>query len=136
MNCDRCKEVIPEDEKFEYMGQTLCEDCYIEAIEPPRTCDVTAVYSAKVARRMAGQEGTDGLTELQKDIYNYVKNEGPVTHEQIMKKFKLAKWQLDKQFATLRHCELLRGFRQDGQIFVKVWEAGDPGEMKIDEERC
>ncbi len=131
MICARCRENIPEGEQFEHMGQVLCEDCYIEAIEPPRTCDVTAVYSAKVARRMAGQTGTDGLTELQKDIYNYVKAEGPVTHEQIMKKFKLAKWQLEKQFAVLRHCELLRGFREGGQVYVTVWEEGGPGELKM-----
>jgi len=132
--CERCKDTIPDGEQFEHMGQTLCEDCYIEAIEPPRTCDVTAVYSAKLARKAAGHEGTDGLTELQKDIYNFVKSEGPVTHEQIMKKFMLPKWQLEKQFATLRHCELLRGFRKDGKVFVAVWEDGTPGELKLDEQ--
>ncbi|PKM80736.1 MAG: hypothetical protein CVU89_12435 [Firmicutes bacterium HGW-Firmicutes-14] len=130
MICERCKDEIPEEEKFEHMGQILCEDCYIEAIEPPRTCDVTAVYSAKIARKMAGQEGTDGLTELQKDIYNYVRDDGPVTHDQIMKRFKLAKWQLEKQFAVLRHCELLRGFKDGNQVFITIWEEGSPGELK------
>ena len=133
MICERCEEEIPEGEKCEHMGQVLCEDCYIEAIEPPRTCDVAAVYSAKLARKMAGQEGTDGLTDLQKDIYNYIKQEGPVTHEQIMKKYSLAKWQLEKNFATLRHCELVRGFREKGTVFVKIWEPGDPGEMDMGE---
>lgn len=131
MICDMCKDEIPEGDEYQHMGKTLCEDCYIEVIEPPRTCDVTAVYSAKLARKLAGQEGTEGLTELQQDIYNYIKAEGPVTHEQIMKKFQLAKWQLEKNFATLRHCELVRGFREKGQIFVKVWEDGDPGELKM-----
>ena len=131
MICERCKDEIPDGEQFEHMGQVLCEDCYIEAIEPPRTCDVTAVYSAKLARKIAGQEGTEGLTELQKDIYNFIKNEGPVTHEQIMKKFSLAKWQLEKNFATLRHCELVRGYRENGIIFVTIWAAGGPGELKI-----
>lgn len=131
MNCQRCTEQIPEGEQFEHLGQILCEDCYIGAIEPPRTCDVAAVYNAKLARKMAGHEGTEGLTDLQKDIYNYIKAEAPVTHEQIMKKFSLAKWELEKNFATLRHCELVRGFRDKGQVFVKVWEVGSPGELKI-----
>lgn len=131
MICARCEDEIPDGEQCEHMGQILCEDCYIEAIEPPRTCDVTAVYSAKLARKMAGQEGTEGLTELQKDIYEFIKDEGPVTHEQIMRKFSLAKWQLEKKFATLRHCELVRGFRENGTIFVKIWEEGDPGELEI-----
>lgn len=129
MICQRCKDEIPDGEQYEHMGQVLCEDCYIEAIEPPRTCDVAAVYSAKVSRRMAGQEGTDGLSDLQKDIYNFVKENGNVTHEQIMKRFMLPKWQLEKNFATLRHCELLRGFREGGQVYVTVWEKGTPGEL-------
>lgn len=133
MNCQRCKDEIPEGEQFEHMGQVLCEDCYIEAIEPPRTCDVTAVYSAKLSRKLAGQQGTDGLTELQKDIYEFIKKEGPVTHEQIMNKFQLAKWQLEKNFATLRHCELVRGFRENGRIFVTIWEEGTPGQLTIEE---
>lgn len=131
MICERCQEEIPAGEQCEHMGQVLCEDCYIEAIEPPRTCDVTAVYSAKLSRQMAGQTGTDGLTELQRDIYNYIKDEGPVTHEQIMRKFSLAKWQLEKNFATLRHCELIRGYRENGNVFVTVWQEGGPGELKI-----
>ena len=134
MICERCKDEILEGEQCEHMGQTLCEDCYIEAIEPPRTCDVTAVYSAKVARKMAGHEGTDGLTELQKDIYNYIKSDGPVTHEQMMRKFSLAKWQLEKNFATLRHCELVRGFRENGQIYVTVWEHKAQGEKELDDQ--
>lgn len=133
MICQRCREEIPEGEHFEHMGQTLCEDCYIEAIEPPRTCDVAAVYGAKLARRMAGQEGTEGLTGLQSDIYNYVKESGPVTHEQIARRYNLPKWQLEKNFATLRHCELLRGFREKGQIYVTVWEKGGPGELGMEE---
>ena len=133
MICERCKDDLPEEEKYEHMGQVLCEDCYIEAIEPPRNCDVTAVYSAKMARKAAGQTGTDGLTELQSEIFNFIKTEGPVTHEQIATKLKLAKWQLEKNFATLRHCELVSAFRKDGQVFVRVWQEGGPGELKLEE---
>ncbi len=131
MICKQCNNEIPEGEQMQYAGQIICEDCYVEMIEPPRTCDVAAVYSAKQARKMAGHEGTDGLTELQKDIYNFINTEGPVTHAQIMQKFGLSKLQLDKLFATLRHCELVRGFRDNGQIFITIWEKGGPGEMNL-----
>ena len=131
MICARCKEEIPQGEEMNHMGQSLCEDCYIEAIEPPRTCDVTAVYSAKLARKQAGQEGTDGLTELQKEIYEYVKATGKVTPETLAQKFKLPKWQLEKQFATLRHCELLRGTKIDGVIYILVMEEGGPGTLDM-----
>ena len=131
MVCQKCNATIPAGEEVKYRGQTLCEDCYVEALEPPRSCDVAAVYSAKSARKAAGQEGTDGLTDLQKALYNYVQAEGPVTHEQVMQKLNISRLQLEKNFAVLRHCELLRAFRENGQVFITVWTAGGPGEMQL-----
>ncbi|HWR43403.1 hypothetical protein [Sporomusa sp.] len=133
MICQNCKTEIPANEESKYRGQILCEDCYIEMLEPPRSCDVAAVYSAKSARKAAGQEGTDGLTDLQKNIYDYVKKQGPVTHDQVMQHLSLSRLQLDKNFAILRHCELLRAFRENDQVFVTVWTEGGPGELKIND---
>lgn len=133
MICDKCQDNIPEGEQYQHLGKTLCEDCYIEVIEPPRTCDVTAVYSAKLARKMAGQVGTEGLLDIQKNIYDFIKSEGPVTHEQIMKKFGLAKWELEKHFATLRHCELVRAYKEAGKVLVTIWQEGGPGELQIED---
>lgn len=130
MICARCQEEIPEGEEMNYMGQSLCEDCYVEVIDPPRTCDVAAVYSAKLARKQAGQEGTEGLTELQKEIFEYVKLNGKVTLETLAKKLQLTKWQLEKQFTTLRHCELLKGTKIDGVVYIMVMEGG-PGTINI-----
>lgn len=131
MICPKCNSEIPTDEAIKFRGQTICEDCYVELLEPPRSCDVAAVHSAKVSRRAAGQEGTDGLTDLQKDIYNYIKAEGPVTHDQVLQKLGLSRLQLDKNFAILRHCELLRAFRENGQVLLTIWTEGGPGEMII-----
>ena len=130
MICPRCQEEIPKGDEKEHMGQTLCEDCYVEAIDPPRTCDVAAVHSAKLARKQAGQVGTEGLTEQQKEIYDYVKANGKVTPEDLAKRFQLKQWQLEKQIATLRHCELLKGAMIDGVKYIVVMEGG-PGTLKI-----
>ncbi|KNZ69497.1 hypothetical protein Tfer_1940 [Thermincola ferriacetica] len=123
MKCSRCGDMIPEGESYDFYGQTLCEDCYIGAIEPPRSCDVAAVHSAKKSRAIAGQTGTEGLTELQKDIYNYVRRQGKVTKPELAKKFKLAEWELDKQFAVLRHCELLKGRKEGDKIYLVPFDA-------------
>ncbi|MHB9095669.1 MAG: hypothetical protein ACYC21_13460 [Eubacteriales bacterium] len=80
---------------------------------------------------MAGHEGTDGLTELQRDIYNFIKDSGPVTREQIGRRFNLPQWQLEKNFATLRHCELVRGYRKNGEVHITLWEKGVPGELEM-----
>ena len=128
MICSQCNTPIADGEEIMHREQLLCEDCYIERLEPPKTCDVAAVHSAKMARKLAGQEGTDGLTEPQKAVYNYVQAAGPVTHQQIMDQLQLSRPQLDKIFSTLRHCELLRGFRQEGQVYVTLWGQGGNGE--------
>lgn len=130
MICVKCQDVIPKGEEMNHMGQILCEDCYVEAVEPPRTCDVAAVYSAKMSRKMAGQTGTDGLTQLQKDIYEYVKEKGKVTPEEVAKNFNLSAGELQRQFTTLRHCELLKGTRIDGVIYMLVMDGG-PGTVDI-----
>ncbi len=133
MICTKCNAEIPEGEQCLHRGQLLCEDCYVEMLEPPRTCDVAAVHSAKTSRKIAGQEGTDGLTELQKEFYHYVKAEGPVTAEQIMNKLNLTKLQMEKNFAILRHCELVHGFRENGQIFIKIWEKDTLGRLNSED---
>lgn len=130
MICAKCQEVIPEGEEMNHMGQTLCEDCYVEAVEPPRTCDVAAVYSAKLSRKLAGQTGTEGLTQLQKDIYEFVKEKGKVTPEEVAKNFNLSAQELQRQFTTLRHCELLKGTRIDGAIYMLLMEGG-PGTVDM-----
>ncbi len=130
MNCTRCQEEIPQGEEMNYMGQILCEDCYVEAVSLPKTCDVAAVYSAKLARKQAGQKGTDGLTELQKKIYEYVKVNGRVTPEALAKEFQLSVSQLQREFTTLRHCELLKGTKLDGIVYIFIMEGG-PGSIDI-----
>ena len=130
MICKKCKEEIPQGEDMNYMGQLLCEDCYIDAISLPKTCDVAAVYSAKLSRKLAGQKGTDGLTELQKEIYEYVKVNGKVTTEALMKKFQLSETEMRRVYTPLRHCELLKGTVIDGTLYILIMEGG-PGSINI-----
>ncbi|KJS15590.1 MAG: hypothetical protein VR69_12350 [Peptococcaceae bacterium BRH_c4b] len=121
MICHRCKEEIaPDDDTFDYYGKTLCEDCYIGAVQPPKTCDPTAVSSAMSTRAMLGHSGTQGLTPLQKRIYEFIKEKGKVTREEIQSNFDLPPWELEKQFAILRHCELVRGFKEENNIFITL----------------
>lgn len=131
MFCAKCQELIPEGDEMNYMGKVLCEDCYVDAISLPKTCDVAAVYSAKLARNQAGHKGTDGLTELQKEIYEYVKdNGGKVTFESLMKIFHLSEPDMVRVFAPLRHCELLKGTVINGVAYCLIMEGG-PGSIGI-----
>ena len=43
MNCDKCGSEMKNGEETEHHGQLLCEDCYMDALSPARTCDPWAV---------------------------------------------------------------------------------------------
>ncbi|TYO97351.1 hypothetical protein [Desulfallas thermosapovorans] len=118
MICAKCQEEIPAGEEMQLHGQTLCEDCFIIAVQPPKTCDVAAVHSAVTHRKQLGQTGTEGLTELQKKIYEFVKEKGKVTRPEIARHFDLKDWELERNFTVLRHCELLKGTKVDNTIYI------------------
>ncbi|WP_018086972.1 hypothetical protein [Desulfurispora thermophila] len=126
MQCQHCQAEIPAGEDhFDYYGKTLCEDCYVSAVQPPRPCDPTAVSSALATRQMLRQTGTQGLTALQQDIYNYIKEKGSVTKQQLYEYFNLAPAELEKQFAVLRHCNLVRGYKEGNNIFLTLMNKGE-----------
>src|SRR5680860_169076 len=113
MNCERCNILIPEGESYSHRGKTYCEDCYIGVLKPPKTCDVAAVHSAKTHREKLGLKGTEGLTNLQKDIYFYIKDHEKAPKQELTDYFKLPVWELENQFAILRHCELVKGQKRE-----------------------
>jgi predicted HTH transcriptional regulator len=119
--CERCKDTIASGEEFNFRGQTLCEDCYIGAIQPPKTCDVAAVHAAKKHREATGQTGVEGLSELQKKIYHYIENNDKVTKEQLATAMKIPPWELEKQFAVLRHCELVKGKKDGNNVYLVLF---------------
>lgn len=43
MQCERCRSSLVEGESYNFHGQSLCEDCYIYLLNPPRACDPAAV---------------------------------------------------------------------------------------------
>jgi hypothetical protein len=76
MNCERCRCELREEDLLSYQGKILCEDCCFDLMNPPKTCDPTAVSSTLNVRKELGQKGTEGLSELQKKIYNLVIEQG------------------------------------------------------------
>ena len=122
MECTKCNDVIPKGEECNYLGKMVCEDCYILAVSPPKTCDVAAVHSAKKHREAMGQTGTEGLTDLQKDIIAFIK-ENQVTKPEIAQKFNLKQSDLERQFAVLRHCEVLKAKKVDDKIYIVPFDA-------------
>ncbi len=52
MTCEVCRVALNNDEdQYEHNGKKLCEDCYIKAIEGPKSCDHSVVENI-VSKRL------------------------------------------------------------------------------------
>ncbi|CEO87387.1 MAG TPA: hypothetical protein GX520_05630 [Syntrophaceticus sp.] len=120
MRCEKCQADVANEDTFQYGGQTICEDCYIEAMSRPQPCDPGAVSAARAARELQGHKGIEGLTPIQKKIYNFLKEKGKVPREELAKYMQLTPEELQGQFAVLRHCELARGFKEGNKIYFTL----------------
>ena len=118
VKCDRCGRELSVDNSYQYLGKVFCEDCYIDIRYPARACDPWAGYSATRSRETLGLKGTAGLTELQQAIYDFIRGRGKVTREQIIENLELTDAELQRQLATLRHCELVKGHKEGKSIYV------------------
>ena len=118
MRCSRCGREISEDEVFGYFGEALCDDCYMDARFQVKPCDPWATYAATRSRQSLGLKGTEGLTELQKEIYDFIKRRGKPTREEVMENFRLSQREIETQLAVLRHCELVKGHKEGNRVYL------------------
>lgn len=121
IRCQNCGKEVAEDEVFATEGKTLCEDCYIDVGHRIKVCDPWGERSKRIFRDSHGLEGTEGLTDLQKEIYEYIQTKGKATMMELMKQFKLPPTELENQFAILRHCQLLKGKREGDTVYIVPW---------------
>ena len=118
MKCERCGISLQENQVNNYQGKVLCEDCCFELMSPPKVCDPLAVSSTLSVRKQLGQTGTEGLTDLQKRIYNIVSEKGKISREELTELLDITPQEMERQFAILRHCELLRAFKEGSTVYL------------------
>jgi predicted HTH transcriptional regulator len=81
----------------------------------PKGCDPWATYSATRTREL---KGTEGLTELQKKVYEFVKSQGRVTREEVMANFGFSEAEMDAQVTSLMHSELVKEHSEGDQFYL------------------
>jgi len=118
MKCDNCDKEIPAGEEFRHQGRTLCDDCYMDAGLKLKACDPWAVRLATRTRERAGLKEAEGLSEMQKAIYDFIKSKGKVTAEKAMTEINISLAELERELATLRHCELVKGFKEGDKVYL------------------
>jgi DNA-directed RNA polymerase subunit RPC12/RpoP len=124
MRCSRCGSEMLYGEERKHLDQTLCEDCYMEALWPVRTCDPWAVHSAKSFAKHA--DGAEALTPIQSKILRILKETGGIEPQVLLLILdaELTPKQLEREFATLRHMEKVRGEKRGDRIFWRLWQGG------------
>jgi hypothetical protein len=119
MQCDRCHQTIKSGEEREHLGQVLCEDCYMDALSPSKGCDPWAVHSAKTFSRQQG--GRVELNETQKQILAVLGESGGVPPEILVKQLSIKPADLERELASLRHMEKVRGELRNGEKYIVLW---------------
>jgi len=119
VKCDKCHDPLDPGEEREYHGRILCEDCYMDALSPPRTCDPWAVHSAKSFAKEAGTPAP--LNPTQKRILNFLEGTGGVEPKVLSERLQIRPADLEREIATLRHMERVRGELRGGRKVVCLW---------------
>lgn len=121
MRCDRCGEKIPVGDEMDYYGDTLCEECYMQALSPAKSCDPWAVYSAQRLSQL--DERYAALSETQMKILEVLAETGGVAPAFVAQELKISQDELARELATLRHMERIRGQMRNGQKIICLWES-------------
>jgi hypothetical protein len=119
MKCDRCSQEIEPGEEQEHFGRYLCEDCYMDALSPAKTCDPWAVHSAQSFAKF--KQGELELNEVQQKILRILKETGGVEPVEIVDRLQIMLSDLEREIAALRHMEKVRGELRDGKKFLILW---------------
>ena len=116
MQCDKCGDMIEKGEEREMHGRILCEDCYMDALSPARTCDPWAVHTAKSLVKE-----DDQLNAVQKMILDILRDSGGLEPKVLAERLQIRPSDLEREIAALRHMEKVRGELREGKKVITLW---------------
>ncbi len=120
MQCDRCNQSIKKEELHKHNGSLLCEECYMDALSPARSCDPWARNSAKNFVRETGSIAA--INETQARILGLLKrNNGGMEISVMAEALEIAMFDLKREIATLHHLEKVRSGTRDGKVLISLW---------------
>jgi len=103
-----------------YGGQTLCEECYMQIVSPARACDPWAVRSAQALSQINADYA--GLSASQAAILRVLRETGGMEAAALAARLQMELPELERELATLRHMEQVRGAMRAGKKIVILWE--------------
>ncbi len=120
LSCEKCGKQISEGRRYEHLGKGYCEDCYMDILSPPKACDPWAVYAAKCSLRNSDKFST--LTPAQQRIVDYINARGQVALEELTGSLNLTEAEFKREFAVLRHMEVLRGTKKGTTVMYTLFD--------------
>ncbi len=122
MRCDKCNLEIASGDERNHHNQTFCEDCYMVALSPMKTCDPWAVHSAKNYEKFGGD--AQQLTSTQSKILKILQNDGPMEPSTLQERLggQMQITDLEREFATLRHMEKVKAEKQNEKKLWRLWK--------------
>jgi len=120
--CARCGKEIEKSRGYEHLGNVYCEDCYLDILSPSKACDPWAVYSAKTF--LKGKDKLSALTPQQLKLVHYIEGKKEATVEEIVAALDLPENEFKREFAVLRHMEILGATKKEGRIFYALFQEG------------
>jgi hypothetical protein len=118
MLCARCAALLAAADARECAGELLCENCYIEALSPVRTCNPWAVH---LARSLKDSQGRHQLTPRQERLYHLVKGRQEVSFPEAARVLELPEEEVRRLFAVLRHMELLKATKRAPLVLMTLF---------------
>jgi len=91
----------------------------MDILSPPKACDPWAVHSAQTF--LKGKEKLSNLTPLQTKIVDYIRGKEEVTMEELIENLKLTEKEVRREFAVLRHMEILKATKKGDKIFYLLF---------------
>jgi DNA-binding MarR family transcriptional regulator len=91
----------------------------MDALSPPRGCDPWAVHSAKSFSKdgMISPE----LNETQTSILRILEETGGTEPQTLVERLEIKQSDLERELASLRHMERVRGELRDGRKVIRLW---------------
>jgi hypothetical protein len=119
MQCARCKQSFKKEDLHKHNGSLLCEECYMDALSPARSCDPWARNSAKNFVRETGSIAA--INETQARILGLLKRNKSMELSVIAEALEIAMFDLKREIATLHHLEKVRPGTRDGKMLISLW---------------
>ena len=91
----------------------------MQALSPARACDPWAVRSAQSLSQL--DEDYSELSGAQAEILQVLRETDGAEPKVIAERLRMTLLELEREIATLRHMEKVRGELREGKVIVRLW---------------